>query len=117
METLEPPQRLKVLAAILQRFLGAVTLAVGLIILSGGYLLASTPAYARSPAVHIMLALGVVMAIVFAYVRWRSYPRLREAVQAARWPDAGAAANAIRHLVDVNLALGAVVIVVAIFGR
>ena len=116
-ETLEPPQRLKLLSAILQRFLTVVTLAVVLIIVTGGYLMAAVGGFAAPPAVHAMLGIGAVMVVIFAYLRLRTYPRMRTAVAAGQWPKAGAAAGTIRHLIAVNLALGAIVIVVAVFGR
>jgi len=116
-QTLEPPQRLKLLAVILQRFLSAVTLAVVLIILSGGYLMARMGGFAAGPAVHAMLVIGAVMIVIFGYIRLRSYPALHAAVEAGRWPDAGASAGTIRHLVAVNLVLGIVVIIVAVLGR
>src|SRR5512140_1422607 len=108
-ETLEPPQRLKLLSAILQRFLAVVTLAVALIIVTGGYLMAAVGGFAASPAIHVMLGIGTIMVVIFAYLRLRPYPRMRAAVAASQWSDAGAAAGTIRHLIAVNLALGAVV--------
>lgn len=116
-ETLEPPQRLKLLSAILQRFMAIVTLAVALIIITGGYLMASVGGFGASPAVHAMLGIGALMVVIFAYLRVKTYPRMRAAVAASQWPEAGAAAGTIRHLIAVNLVLGAVVIIVAVFGR
>lgn len=108
---------MQLLALILQRFLAAVTLAVVLIIVSGGYLMAQMGGLAAPVTVHAMLAIGAVMIVIFGYLRLRSYPALRAAVDAARWPEAGARAATIRHLVAVNLILGLVVIVVAVLGR
>lgn len=107
---------MQLLSLILQRFLAAVTLAVVLIIVSGGYLMAQM-GVAAPATVHVMLAIGVVMIAIFGYLRLRSYPALRAAVDAARWPEAGARANTIRHLVAINLVLGLVVIIVAVLGR
>jgi len=116
-ETLEPPQRLKLLSAILQRFLAAVTLSVVLIIVTGGYLMAQIGGFAAPPTVHVMAGIGLVMIVIFVVLRVRSYPAMRAAVEAARWPDAAAAAATIRRLVGLNLLLGAIVIVVAALGR
>lgn len=110
-ETLDPPQRLTVLMAILQRFLAGVALAILLILASGGYLMGN-PGAATRPAVHAMIAIGVVMVLVFVYIRLKSYAQLRDAVAAKAWPAAGAAAATIRRLVALNLALGTVVIAV-----
>jgi uncharacterized membrane protein len=116
-ETLEPPQRLKLLSAILQRFLAAVTSAVVVIVLSGGYLMAQMGGFAAPVSVHAMLGLGVVMVVIFAYLRMSTYPVMRAAVDAGRWPEAGAAAATVRRLVAVNLVLGAIVIAIAVLGR
>ena len=48
---------------------------------------------------HIMLTLGVVMAIIFGYVYWALYPKLRDRCRAADWPAAAQALNRIRQLV------------------
>ena len=55
---------------------------------------------------HLMLALGVVMSAVFAFVYAVLYPRLRAACAAADWPLAAQALNGIRRLVALNLLLG-----------
>ncbi len=115
-ETLEPPQRLKLLGAILQRFFAAVTSAIVLIMVSGGYLMAKIGSAVPVP-VHVMLVIGVVMMLIFAYLRLRTYPKLRAAIADSRWPDAGGAASTVRHLVAVNLGLGVVVVIAAVLGR
>lgn len=113
-ETLEPPQRLKLLDAILRRFLGGVTLAVLVILASGAYMMLAPGAAGSRPAVHAMLGIGLLMVVIFAFIRMRSYPALRAAVSKAQWPVAGAAATTIRRLVATNLVLGIVVIAVAL---
>lgn len=116
-ETLEPPQRLKLLEAILRRFLAGVTLAILVIIASGAYMMLGPDAVLRSPAVHFMLGVGVVMVLLFAFLRLRSFPALRAAVRTAEWPAGGAAATTIRRLVATNLALGILVIAVVLVAR
>lgn len=60
-----------------------------------------------------MLALGVVMAIIFVWVRLRPWPAFRRAVDAGDRPAAAAALERIRRWVTVNLVLGVAVIVIA----
>jgi len=64
-----------------------------------------------------MLLIGLVMMVLFGYVRWRPFARLRRAVAAREWPVAAAQLATIRRLVEINLLLGALVFVVALVGR
>lgn len=64
-----------------------------------------------------MLALGMVMAVVFAYIWIVLYPRLREHCADAAWPLAGSMLNGIRRLVAFNLVLGLCTIVAAVSAR
>ncbi|MEO5700489.1 MAG: CopD family protein [Casimicrobiaceae bacterium] len=116
-DVLQPPQRLSLLDSTLRRFFAGVILAILVIFATGGAMLVMAPGGAYGGAVHAMIALAVVMTAVFAYVRWRSYPRLRSAVAAGDWPAGGAAATTIRRLVAFNLVVGVVVIGVTILGR
>ncbi len=116
-EVPEPPRRLTLLVAVLSRFLAGVSVAVVLILASGAYLLAAVGPDVAPAAVHAMTAIGIVMALVFAYIRLRSYPVLRSAVAAQTWPAAGAAAATIRRLVALNLVLGTIVIALVTLGR
>ena len=71
----------------------------------------------RAPYVHIMLAIGVVMMLIFAHVFFAPFKRLTRAVQSKDWPAGGAALGQIRKLVGLNLILGLVTVAVAILGR
>lgn len=114
---LDPPQRLPLWAATLKRFFRWVWVAVVLILGSGFYMLAVIAELGRVPLnVHLMLYIGVVMTLIFAYVFFSPFPTLRQAVAAQDWLAGGAALNQIRIAVGVNLALGLVTIVVATAG-
>jgi uncharacterized membrane protein len=110
-QMLEPPQRLPLMQAVLQRFLAASGVAVLVVLASGGALLALG---ATGRSIHAMAALGVVMAAVYGHVRFALYPRLARAVAARDWPAGGAAMQSIRRWVAGNLALGVVVIGLAV---
>ena len=64
-----------------------------------------------------MLALGLLMVAVFLHIRFAPYPRLLRAAASREWPVAAAQLNMIRRLVELNLALGVAVFVLAIVGR
>jgi uncharacterized membrane protein len=115
---LEPPQRLPLWQATLSRFFTWVWIAVGLIVVSSAWMLVALGGMQSVGVyVHIMLAIGVVMMLIFAHVFFAPYRRLTRAVQAKDWPAGGAALGQIRKLVGLNLILGLVTVAVAILGR
>ena len=64
-----------------------------------------------------MLALGLVMAAVFAFVYGVLFLRLRDRCAAADWPAAAQALDGIRRLVVLNLFLGACTVLAAVSAR
>lgn len=116
-QTLEPPLRLPLWAATFRRFLPLAAVAVVAVVGSGLAMLAQT-GFARAPiGWHVMAALGLAMAAVFAFVHGVLYPRLRDRCAAAAWPAAAQALNAIRRCVALNLALGLAAVAAAVFAR
>jgi uncharacterized membrane protein len=117
METLEPPQRLTLWTATLRRFFRFVAVAVLLILLTGALLFLPVGFQAAPVGWHVMLALGVVMAGVFAYIYAGLYPKLVKNCQNSAWADAAKVQNRIRQLVSANLALGVIAILAAVSAR
>jgi uncharacterized membrane protein len=117
-DRLEPPQRLAFFDAALGRFFAGVTAAIVVILVSGPAMIVLAGGLSRLHlGVAWMLLIGLVMMVLFGYVRWRPFPRLRRAVAAGEWPAAAAQLAAIRRLVEVNLLLGVLVFVAAVLGR
>ena len=114
-ETLEPPQRLVLFERVMRRFLAGVLIAIVVLLASGGYLFMTLPA--ARPAIHVMTTVGLVMIVVFGYIRLRAYPAMCRAIAAKAWPVAGAAAAVIGRLVALNLVLGIATIAVAVVWR
>jgi uncharacterized membrane protein len=115
---LEPPQRLPLWQGTLRRFFLWVWIAVALILGSGMWMILMLGGFKAVGAyVHLMLALGVAMMLIFAHVFFAPYKRLTRQVEAKDWKAAGAALGQIRKMVGINLALGLVTIAVAILGR
>jgi uncharacterized membrane protein len=130
---LPPAQRLPLLAGILGRFFGWVTAAVLLVLATGVAMIFGIGAAAGAAAagkgafgegmrlahgsVHLMFALGVVMSLVFAFIRLVPYPRLRGALAAQQLPVAAGHLDLIRRLVAANLVIGVVTVAVATLGR
>jgi uncharacterized membrane protein len=112
-----PPLRPRLMNAVLQRFFVAVSWAAGLMLASGALMmLQGTSTGANpAPAVAVMAALGIVMIGVFVFVRLVPFRRLQAALAASDGPGAGAALNSIRQLVALNLAIGAVIVLITQF--
>jgi uncharacterized membrane protein len=64
-----------------------------------------------------MLTLGLIMAIVYLYIFFMPYARLKKRVAEQAWPDAGKALDTIRKLVVINLSLGLVIVITTAAGR
>jgi uncharacterized membrane protein len=114
-ELLDPPRRLPLWAAAFARFLPYTAVAVVLILASGGAMLVGA---GQAPlGWHVMAALGLLMAAVFAYVYAALYPKLRAACAAAAWPAAAQVLDRIRRLVALNLVLAVCTVLAAVSAR
>lgn len=115
---LAPPQRLPLLAATLGRFFFWVAIAIAVILASGLALVVGAGGSGNAhPSVLVMFALGLVMTVIFAVIRFMPFPQLQRAVAGSDWPAAAARLDTIRKLVATNLLLGIVTIAVATIGR
>lgn len=116
---LEPPQRLPLWVGVFGRFFPIVWITIILLPLTGYLMMfklwggfAGAPIY-----VHIMNGLGTLMILIFLHVYFAPYQRLKKAVAAQTWPEAGKQLNMIRTLVGLNMSLGLIVVVIAAGGR
>ena len=114
LEVLEPPNRLALHARVFQRFFLIVWHAMPLIVLSGlamlfGYMGGMAGA---GWAIHAMLTLGIVMAIVFLAIFFGPYRQFRGSGDPA---VKVAALDAIRKLIAANLMLGLITVAVGAF--
>ncbi|HEX5125175.1 MAG TPA: CopD family protein [Rhodocyclaceae bacterium] len=117
-ETLEPPQNIPFMAAMLRRFLCAVASAIVVLLVTGTWMMILMGGMSNvPPSVHIMLGLGLAMMAIFGHVRFASYAGLRRAVAKQDWQEGGRRLAMIRRLVAVSLTLGFVIIAVATMGR
>jgi len=115
---LEPPQRLPLWAGVFGRFFPWVWVAVLLILVTGFWMIFSVYGGMAGVAlhVHVMTALGSVMAGVFFFIYFVPYRSLKAAVAAQDWPAGGRALARIRALVTFNLILGLITTAVATGG-
>jgi len=116
-ETLEPPLRLRLWDAVFRRFFHWVWGSVGALLVSGLYMVYLYGGMAQVGSyVHIMLALGLVMMLIFVYVFFVLYVPLRLNVANQRWKEAGDLLGRIRKLIAVNLALGLLIVIEVMVG-
>ena len=117
-QLLQPPQRLPLLASVLERFFRWVVVAIVAVLASGlGMILEGGGFRNAHLSVHLMFAIGLAMMAVFLHIRFAPFRRLQAAVAASNWPLAARRMDQVRQLVTVNLALGILTIAVATIGR
>ena len=117
---LQPPERVKLMHSVLQRFFAVVMVLVVVVLASGVGMIGSVHAMAGAvggkfnmPATWIVMSvLGVVMMAVFGHIRFALFKRLDRAVAAKDCPAGGKALESIRKWVAFNLALGLVIVLV-----
>jgi uncharacterized membrane protein len=116
-EQLAPPQRLPLLTAVMKRFFGVVAASIAVLLLTGFTMLLETGMAKAPPGVHVMLALGIAMILIFGHIFSSPYRKLRRAVAAADWPEGGRRAAQITMLVKINLGLGWIAIAAVLLWR
>ena len=115
-QLLEPPQRLALWSATLERFFRWVWIAVALVLGSGFYMLS---VIAESTRLLLYVRDAVYRCRNGADLRLRIFSpqsALRRAVAVTDWKAGAAALNRIRIAVAVNLSLGLLTIVIATVG-
>jgi uncharacterized membrane protein len=121
---LPPPVRVPFMADVLARFFKVVLWASLLAVGSGAGMLwraaqttRQTGAAFNVPADWLFMAgVGVLMLVVFVYIRMVLFTRLQRAVAAQDWPGGGGALKEIRFWVGANLTFGTLIIVAVVLG-
>ncbi len=116
---LEPPQRTRLWEASFQRFFPWVWLSVLLLLGTGFWLIFGFYGGMAGVGgdVHSMLLLGLVMMGIFAHIYFAPYRRMRQAIAAENWPEAGRRLGQIRRLIAINLVLGLITVAIGAGGR
>lgn len=116
---LEPPVRLTLWVQVFGRFFPWVWLSVALLLGSGLWMIFGF--FGGMGAVrwnvHLMLLLGLIMMLIYMHVYFAPFRRLKQAVAAQQWPEAGTRLGQIRKLIGLNLSLGLLVVAIAALGR
>ena len=117
-EVLEPPLRLPLWVATFKRFFPWVWLAIGLILVSGYWMIFKFGGFGNLPLyIHVMNGLGLVMMAIFMHVFFAPYKRLKRAVNDQDWPAGAKQLATIRLMVGINTILGLLTIAIATGGR
>lgn len=119
---LEPPERLRLLHAVMRRFFAGVLVASLLALLTGLWMIGRVAKESVQAGLNfampldwtVMATLGIVMIAIFGHIRFALFKRMSRAVVASDWPAAGAAMASIRQWVLVNLVIGVVIIAIAL---
>jgi len=116
---LEAPDRLRLWVHTFQGFFPWVWAAVILLPVTGYTMIFSAwggmgaaPLY-----VHLMNGLGLIMILLYLYVFFAPYRKLKQAVAAEDWQEGGRQLGKIRRFVGINMTIGLVTIAVAAGGR
>lgn len=115
----QPPQRLVLMRAMLQKFFPWVWMSIVLLLASGYWVLFTVQGgFALAGLhVHIMQGLAWIMIVLFGYLYWGAWKDFRAAVDGADWQQAGGDLNRVRQIIAINLPLGLLVVVIGATGR
>ena len=112
---LAPPQRLPLIAGVLQRFFMLVWASIVVLLVTGLAMLLRVGMKNAPIGWHLMFGIGILMFALFGHLYFGPFRRLKLAVAAADWPEGGRRVGQIATLASVNLILGTVAIAAVIF--
>ena len=115
--TLQPAERLRLLADVLRRFFRVVGVSIVVLLLTGGAFMAAAGGQVMPRGWHAMAGIGFVMMLLFAHIVAAPYRRLGEAVAASNWPEAARRMGQIALFVRINFALGWIAILAVLVWR
>jgi uncharacterized membrane protein len=114
-QLLAPPQRLALIANILQRFFPFVWASIGVLLLTGLAMLLGVGMKNAPVGWHAMLGIGLLMFALFGHLYFGPFRRLKLAVSASNWPEGGGRVGQIATLALANLGLGILAIAAVFF--
>ena len=114
---IDPNVRLPLWSRVLGRFFAWVWVAIALLLLTGFTLIQNFGGMgAVQPYIHLMMTMGLVMALIFAYLYFFPWQRFKQEVGRQEWEQGGRSLAQIRLLVTINLVLGLLNVVIAVSG-
>ena len=120
--SLDMQQRVQLMHIALGRFFRAVLVAASLTLVTGLWMIGrvakqtvqSGGSFQMPLDWTVMAGLGVLMVVIFFYIRFALYKRLERAVAASDWDAGGAALASIRPWVGINILLGSGIVCFAL---
>ena len=93
--------------------------AIAVLLVTGVWMILSFfGGFAHAPMyINIMMALGLLMVALYAWLFHGPWLKFKRAVDAGDWPTAGAHLNRIRQIIALNLPLGLIVVIVGGTGQ
>ena len=114
----EPAIRLTFLSSVLGRFMSWAALSIVVLLASGLAMILIGGGFKNAHlSVHLMLAVGLLMMLLYLHIRFAPFKRMRAAVMANDWAAAAANLDVVRKMVLTNLVLGFITIAIATIGR
>ncbi|GJL76026.1 MAG TPA: hypothetical protein PKM20_06665 [Nitrosomonas sp.] len=114
-QLLPSPQMFKFWQAIFASFFHWVWLSITVILASGLHMISEMGGFGKLPFnVYLMFAIGSMMMVIFIYVFFTAYRKLKRYVAEEEWELAGISLVQIRVLIGLNLILGFVTIAIAV---
>ena len=118
MGALEVPVRCRLWRESLGRFFSVVWACVAILLISGFAMIGVLGGMATTGMhIHIMMALGILMMLLFMHVQFGPFRKLKQAVAAEDWALAGKQIARIRPVVAINLTLGLIAAAAGSGGR
>lgn len=116
---MEPPVRLALMSKAVSRFFGWVWLAVGLLLLTGYWMIYRMYGGFAGLNWHVeaMLLLGNTMAVIFLFAFFGPYRKLQTALATQDNAGAKTSLDNIRKLIMTNLAFGLSLVLIGSVGR
>jgi uncharacterized membrane protein len=115
-QALEPQARLQVVLGVFRRFFPWVWLSIATLWITGGWVTLAVLQGRVGLHVSAMMAIALVMTLVFVYLFFVPYRRMRHSVEQEVWRSASTAFDRIRQLMAINLTLGILTVVIAVSG-
>lgn len=118
-QVLEPPLRLQLWVQVFRNFFLWVWITIIILLATGYWMVFSVfGGFANVGLhVHIMHGLGIAMIVIFMFVYFSSYRKLRHAVIVENFQEGGIKLAQIRRLVGINILIGLAISVIASAGR
>jgi len=118
-QVLEPPLRLQLWVQVFKRFFFWVWLSIIALLASGYWMVLGFYGGFGNVGthIHLMHGVGIVMVLIYLYIFFSCYRRLKQAIIVEDYPEGGRILAQIRKLVGINILLGLAVAIFASSGR